>query len=77
MCNQNCPGDGNNAIDVRKEMVNLDNELSLIYGFLGSQRNRRGVNFIGRGMKVLFGTMDNDDSEYIVDILQSIGSRQD
>lgn len=77
MCNGDCPSSGPNDINIDNEMLKLDNELDVIYGILGGQRNRRGVNFIGSGMKYLFGTMDNNDSEYITEVLQSVGNRQD
>lgn len=38
---------------------------------------KRGINIIGTGLKFLFGTMDNDDEEYITNVLQDIGDRQD
>lgn len=75
MCNGDCPSSGPNDINIGNEMLKLDNELDVIYGILGGQRNRRGVNFIGSGMKYLFGTMDNNDSEYITEVLQSVNEK--
>lgn len=71
------PISGPDNIDMDNEISQLNNELRLIYGILGSHKSKRAINLIGKGMKFLFGTMDNDDAENIADVLQSVGNRQD
>lgn len=56
---------------------NLRRELSGVYALLGKYRHTRSLNFIGSGLKYLFGTMDNDDEEYLTMVLQNLGNRQD
>lgn len=60
------------------QVKKMSHDLNSIFSLMGSyHRNRRGINFIGSGLKWMFGTMDNDDSEYIQDVLQDVGDRQD
>lgn len=59
------------------EVTKLDMEWRSIRSLLGNYRKSRSINFIGSGLKSLFGTMDNDDEIHINEVLQDIGNRQD
>lgn len=63
----------------RREVLKLDHRIRIISGIIGnSKRQRRGLaNVIGTGLKVLFGTMDNEDAEYYQKVIQSISKNED
>lgn len=62
-----------------KEIQKLQHNLDSVFALMGSYSPRvtRSINFIGSGMKFLFGTMDNDDAESIKSIINNLGNRQD
>ena len=50
------------AIDLSQEIKSLDTDENKLIALLGT-RNKRGlINIVGDGLKVLFGTMSNDDA---------------
>lgn len=59
------------------ESERLEHDLNSIFSLLGKHRISRSIDFIGTGLKHLFGTMDNDDREYVTGVLQNLGDRQD
>lgn len=59
------------------ELNRLNVELTAVYSLLGKGKAKRSVDFIGTGLKYMFGTMDHDDEIQIRDVLQNVGDRQD
>lgn len=59
------------------ESERLHKELKTIYSLMNNNRHKRSLNFIGSGIKYLFGNMDHNDELYIKDILTDVGHRQD
>lgn len=54
-----------------------ENLLSLISHKESKSRTKRGlINFIGSGLKALFGTMDDNDAEYIKNAIQNLEENQ-
>lgn len=74
-----CGLNHNNGVALLDEMDQLQQELKGVYGIMGSysSRNKRALNFMGSGLKFLFGTMDHEDSKAIHDVVNSLGRRQD
>lgn len=67
-------GDGN----FLNEILKLESDLGTVYSLIGDHgRRRRSINFVGSGLKYLFGTMDKNDEILIKKVLQSLGDRQD
>lgn len=63
---------------LKARVQNLKHDLKSIFAIMGSSnKNRRGLNAIGSGLKWLFGTMDNDDKVEINNMIQGLGERQD
>lgn len=68
--NEDCTINIPNCVEFLKksriEINNLRKNLGTIYQLLGvDRRTKRGlISFIGPGLKVLFGTLDNEDAEY-------------
>lgn len=73
----NCTLNREHGLVFQTEAKKLNHDLKTVYALLGKYRHQRSVNFIGSGLKYLFGTMDNDDEEYITEVLQNLGKRQD
>lgn len=63
--------------DFNSGLRKLKYDLNTAYSLLGSQRQIRGINFIGTGLKYLFGVMDNDDEVYIQRTLQDVVNQED
>lgn len=60
-----------------KEIDRLEDELKITFSLFGKHRSKRSINFIGSGLKYLFGTMDHDDEKEIKAVIQNVGERQD
>lgn len=68
----------NTTSPLQVQVQKLQQDLNSIYALMGSyRRNKRALNFVGTGLKWMFGTMDNDDSDYIQEVLQNLGNRLD
>lgn len=65
---------GNLYIEATKQ---IKHDLKAVYALLGKYHRKRSINSIGKAFKYLFGTMDNDDEEYLTGVLQDLGKRQD
>lgn len=71
-----CTLEGIDSEGFMLEIGKLKVELNNIYGLLVA-RPKRSVEFFGRSLKYMFGTMDADDERKIQSYLQSLGDRQD
>lgn len=67
----------------RNTLKNTELKVKRLHEIIGAQptptskRRRRGIfNVIGTGLKTLFGTMDNDDAEYLNEKISTIDSNQ-
>lgn len=55
----------------------LKHELTSVYSLFGAHKSRRAANFMGSGLKYLFGVMDNNDRDYVEKVLNDIVKQQD
>lgn len=76
---ESCGLNHQDGIVLLDQMNQLKDELKGVYAIMGSYstRDRRALNFIGSGLKFLFGTMDHEDSKTIRDVINKLGQRQD
>lgn len=67
------------AMELLTDLGQFKDELKGVYSLMGSysHRDKRSINFIGSGLKFLFGTMDHEDEKAIHDVVNSLGRRQD
>lgn len=84
ICNQLCVGDEcknqNHTCNsnIQLNILKLQHDLDSVFSIMGSYRkSKRGLNFVGSGLKWLFGTMDHDDKVKIQGVIKTLGHRQD